>query len=499
MTETHTDQGALATWSADECPFVIEFSRKALDDIRLAVVDAFFSLPRGGAEIGGILLGKVDDQRVQILDYAPIECEHAFGPAFTLSPADQVQLGDALRQPFPGGLRPVGWYHSHTRSEIALSEADLDIHNRYFPERWQVALVLRPSTLQPTQAGFFFREPDGTIQAQHSYHEFAVEALPLQQVPASAPQSSPGPMRETEPDAVVMTVSGADPHLVSLPADDAPTTEPQCVEPPAATVKSTSEPAPPLLSAPEPVMELTHEAEPPQGREPEMLDEPQASGHQSWPVEAPITAPEPHDTGVEPAYASESEPGNAHDETDYTRHFAITHEDDPKPQRRWMGMAAGLLAGILLGVGADQARSHAGPAVQSVPPPAVTQPQTAPESAALRKQNDGLTKQVSDLTRQVADLTQQNGTLRKENADLTRQQADSSKQQSELSKEQADAGRRQAEIRQQRDDLLKQSAKLKADLTAQTVRAQSLQQQLDELRRQQQRKRLSIQSSDPLP
>ena len=50
--------GALATWSAPECPFTIEYATRVLEDIRLAVAEAFFSLPRGGAEIGGILLGK---------------------------------------------------------------------------------------------------------------------------------------------------------------------------------------------------------------------------------------------------------------------------------------------------------------------------------------------------------------------------------------------------------------------------------------------------------
>ncbi len=57
----------------------------------------------------------------------------------------------------------------------------------------------------------------------------------------------------------------------------------------------------------------------------------------------------------------------------------------------------------------------------------------------------------------------------------------------------------QAELKQQRDDLIKQTTKLKADLGVQTARAQSLQQQLDDLRRQQQRRRLSIQSSDTQP
>src|SRR5581483_8524354 len=185
-------------------------SRKALDDIRLAVVDAFFSLPRGGAEIGGILLGRFEAQRLLILDYAPLECEHAFGPAFTLSPTDQTRLGDMLRQTYRGGLRPIGWYHSHTRSEISLCEADLDIHNRYFPEPWQVALVLRPSTLQPTQAGFFFRESDGSIRAQASYQEFVLEPLPVQPLRATGPEAVPGPTRETEPDAVVLTLHSSE-------------------------------------------------------------------------------------------------------------------------------------------------------------------------------------------------------------------------------------------------------------------------------------------------
>ena len=54
MTET------MAAWSAPECPFKIEYTPHVLEDIRLAVMDAFFSLPRGGAEIGGILLRPQD-------------------------------------------------------------------------------------------------------------------------------------------------------------------------------------------------------------------------------------------------------------------------------------------------------------------------------------------------------------------------------------------------------------------------------------------------------
>lgn len=180
-------ESATRTWSVPECPFTIEYSLRALDDIRLVVMDAFFSLPRGGAEIGGVLLGRQTAERVTIEDYLPLECEHAFGPSFTLSPPDEGRLKELLAQARTGELQAVGWYHSHTRSEIFLSDADQAIHLRYFPEAWQIALVLKPHTFQPMRAGFFFRNPDGTMQCAATLKEFTLEPQPMRTVPAGMP------------------------------------------------------------------------------------------------------------------------------------------------------------------------------------------------------------------------------------------------------------------------------------------------------------------------
>jgi proteasome lid subunit RPN8/RPN11 len=184
---------AMATWMAPECPFRVEYSTRVLDDIRLAVVDAFFSLPRGGAEIGGILLGKREDNLISITDYLALDCEHAMGPSFTLSPRDQTHLAEMIAKA-KRNLRdrqPVGWYHSHTRSEIFLSETDQDIHKRYFPEPWQLALVLKPHTFEPTRGGFFFREADGSIRGAASYQEFLLDPLPMRPVPAGGAPPAP--------------------------------------------------------------------------------------------------------------------------------------------------------------------------------------------------------------------------------------------------------------------------------------------------------------------
>jgi proteasome lid subunit RPN8/RPN11 len=182
--EPHSER-PLVTWSAPRRPYKVEFAPRTLDDIRLAVVDAFFSLPRGGTEIGGILLGYFRDGTLRILDSRPLECEHAMGPSFSLSARDHARLAELLADAASGApeRQSVGWYHSHTRSEIFLTEADREIHLRYFPEPWQTALVLRPHAMRPARAGFFFREADGSLRSEAPDSELVLEDLPVQPAP----------------------------------------------------------------------------------------------------------------------------------------------------------------------------------------------------------------------------------------------------------------------------------------------------------------------------
>ena len=241
-----TPAESLARWNTPECPFTIEYVPRVLDDIRLSVVDAFFSLPRGGAEIGGILTGHMETGRVVITDAIPVECQHAFGPSFTLSDKDQEQLGaklgDAARNP---DSRPVGWYHSHTRSEIFLSDADLAIHKRFFPEPSQVALVLKPHTFLPTRAGFFFRDQEGSIRAEASYQEFQLDPLPIGKLPAEEPAPHATAMAQAAPlGRVIDMLQAAGPAPVAEPAS--------AIE---MTPEAEPEPAPPALDeAPSPML-----------------------------------------------------------------------------------------------------------------------------------------------------------------------------------------------------------------------------------------------------
>ena len=191
------------SWSIEGYPTRIEYTPAVVEEICASAVEGLSRLRRGGVEVGGVLFGIRQDDLVRVLAFRPTACEHAAGPSFMLSEKDRRALENLLesakRDRTLRGLEAVGWYHSHTRSEIFLSEEDLEIYDRYFPESGQIAMVIRPAQFGPAKAGFFFREPDGSLQAQRSYLEFSVkprarrEPRPeLQPAPASAPARSSG-------------------------------------------------------------------------------------------------------------------------------------------------------------------------------------------------------------------------------------------------------------------------------------------------------------------
>jgi proteasome lid subunit RPN8/RPN11 len=165
-----------AAWSAAESPVTIEYSLVVIEEIRHAVSEGFQRLSRGGIEVGGILYGKREDKTVRVLAMRPIACEHGRGPAFLLSDRDRMvlnaQLAADAQDPHLEGLLSVGWFLSHTRSDIMLSDSDLELYSIFFPAPWQVALVVRPGRQGSMRAGFFVREADGTVKADHSYLEF---------------------------------------------------------------------------------------------------------------------------------------------------------------------------------------------------------------------------------------------------------------------------------------------------------------------------------------
>lgn len=164
------------TWAVPESPVDVEYSLVVIEEIRQVVADGFQRLQRGGIEVGGVLYGTREDRVVRILAMREIACEHARGPTFHLSDNDRAALTAQLVRDKDDmrleGMLVVGWFLSHTRSDVTLQQSDLDTYSAFFPEPWQVAMVVHPGRAGAMRAGFFVREPDGTVKGERSYQEF---------------------------------------------------------------------------------------------------------------------------------------------------------------------------------------------------------------------------------------------------------------------------------------------------------------------------------------
>jgi len=228
----------LGCWRPATHAKLIEYSIAVLSKIDATVIEGFNRFRRGGVEVGGILFGLGDEERIIIEAFRSVPCDYTFGPKFELGEKDhdafRAILSSVDTDASLGGLVPVGWYHSHTRTPIRLSQKDLEIFDRYFPEKWQIALVLKPEGSAPTVAGFFFREPDGSIRSESSYLEFELSAASPKVedaaivVQASAPHSESNyhetalpPVAPKKEDAPIVTEASPPPIVSETPSETA--------------------------------------------------------------------------------------------------------------------------------------------------------------------------------------------------------------------------------------------------------------------------------------
>ena len=106
------------TVSDGESAMPIRASEEVLAGIRRIAVEQFLSIPRGGLE-RGLLSGRYGEDGLTILGYDELPIQHLSGPSFSLSPQDEEVLTSRLQgYPDADGNAVVGWWHSHTRSDV---------------------------------------------------------------------------------------------------------------------------------------------------------------------------------------------------------------------------------------------------------------------------------------------------------------------------------------------------------------------------------------------
>jgi proteasome lid subunit RPN8/RPN11 len=82
-----------------------------------------------------------------------------------------VDLHEQIEKRFEGE-KIVGWFHTHPRMGVFLSHYDTFLHSNFFPEPWQVALVVEPFS---SVAGFFIRQNDGTFDPTRYFGFYEID------------------------------------------------------------------------------------------------------------------------------------------------------------------------------------------------------------------------------------------------------------------------------------------------------------------------------------
>jgi len=116
-------------------------------------------------EVGGVLVGQwysdqaTGEQFIVAENVIPARYTRQSPVYLTFTKDSLIYFHTAIERRYPG-KRIVGWYHTHPRMDVFLSHYDIWLHRSFFPELWQVALVVEPHT---STAGFFIRQTSGIL------------------------------------------------------------------------------------------------------------------------------------------------------------------------------------------------------------------------------------------------------------------------------------------------------------------------------------------------
>ncbi|HEX4574848.1 MAG TPA: hypothetical protein VH158_06940 [Gemmatimonadales bacterium] len=137
-----------------EIPFPIFLGQDALTAIHEHVATAV----RPGQGMLGFLLGDLCECPDTNVSYLVIDTALRLNQAIYSDRSRDVvtRLWDRIAaQLEEQQAHLIGWYHTHAPLPLTLSDDDVETHEQYFAEPWQVAMLVEPNADEP--AGAFFR------------------------------------------------------------------------------------------------------------------------------------------------------------------------------------------------------------------------------------------------------------------------------------------------------------------------------------------------------
>src|ERR1022692_3898178 len=105
-------------WEVPGQPVVVHLRLDVVDRLAAEVMGGFGSVPKRGAEVGGLLIGTTQPgvpTVVRIDDFEPVACEYRRGPSYQFTEADIVAFGICWGRWQPG-VSPLAYAVGYFRS-----------------------------------------------------------------------------------------------------------------------------------------------------------------------------------------------------------------------------------------------------------------------------------------------------------------------------------------------------------------------------------------------
>jgi hypothetical protein len=182
---------AFYTWSFPGAPVRIHLYLDVVARVQKELAKAVPFPIRGRVEVAGLLLGKGDLRRSQVVEirqFIPVLAECRPEATGALSEADRRKFQEQLAlAESDSRYRVVGYYRTHGSEGLCLKEDDLALIHSHFRDPASVFLMIRPSSDGAANAGFFFWDGEH-LNAEFTFLEFPFDSKVLIDLAAQTPK-----------------------------------------------------------------------------------------------------------------------------------------------------------------------------------------------------------------------------------------------------------------------------------------------------------------------
>ena len=180
--DAQQDPSEYYVWQVSGKPVAVHIKLSVIDRLSAELLRGYGANPKRGAEIGGVLIGRVEEGAgsvVRVEDFEVVPCQYRRGPSYVFTAEDCEPFERAALR-----TDAVGYFRSHTREGLSLGADDIELLDHVFAGPSTVALLVKPYATKACAAGIFIRE-DGTFpNATPLEFPFRRQELTGQQPPA---------------------------------------------------------------------------------------------------------------------------------------------------------------------------------------------------------------------------------------------------------------------------------------------------------------------------